>query len=355
MYNTTAGGYTLWFVILLAFGKIAATSLSIGIGGSGGVFAPSLFIGVTSGYAYGDIAHHIFGAAAGQPALYAVVAMGAVFASAARAPLTSLASVVEMTGDFSLTLPVMLAVAIAATISRALSYSTIYTAKLLRRGTDIDRTTPWRALADLKVADAMQPFRPPLTVPPPASASASASAAAGNDSAPDWAALAGPVTGRHDPQSLFATESLAQTLRQLEAYGRDGLPVLSPDGQQAEGWVTSASVLRAIAGEISDSQHEAARAQAGAGPEHDGEESPPREPPAPLSGYQLIDLTVTPASPAAGLPLGSITWPPGTAPVAVLHDHTHRPPGPATTLHPGDRISLLTPAPAPPHRSSPPE
>ena len=190
--------------------------------------------------------------------------MGAVFASAARAPLTSLASVVEMTGDFSLTLPVMLAVAIAATISRALSYATIYTAKLLRRGTDIDRTTPWRALADLKVADAMQPFRPPLTVPPPASASASASAAAGNDSAPDWAALAGPVTGQARPQSLFATESLAQTLRQLEAYGRDGLPVLSPDGQQVEGWVTSASVLRAIAGEISDSQHEAARAQAGA-------------------------------------------------------------------------------------------
>ena len=62
-------------------------------------FAPSLFIGVTSGMAYGDIVRNIFGAAAGQPALYAV------FASAARAPLTSLASVVEMTGDFALTLP----------------------------------------------------------------------------------------------------------------------------------------------------------------------------------------------------------------------------------------------------------
>ena len=73
--------------------------------------------------------------------------MGAVFASAARAPLTSLASVVEMTGDFALTLPVMLAVAIASTISRALSYGTIYTTKLLRRGTDIDRATPWRALS----------------------------------------------------------------------------------------------------------------------------------------------------------------------------------------------------------------
>jgi hypothetical protein len=113
---------------VLAFGKMLATSLSIGIGGSGGIFAPSLFIGVTSGY----IVNHLFGASAGQPALYAVVAMGAVFTSAARAPLTSLASVVEISGDFSLTLPVMLAVAIASMTSRAMSYGTIYTTKLLR-------------------------------------------------------------------------------------------------------------------------------------------------------------------------------------------------------------------------------
>ncbi len=139
MDKATAGGYALWFLVILAFGKILATSLSIGIGGSGGIFAPSLFIGVTSGYAYGDIVNHLFGASAGQPALYAVVAMGAVFAAAARAPLTSLASVLEMSGDFSLALPVMLAVAIASTVSRALSYGTIYTTKLLRRGTDIDR------------------------------------------------------------------------------------------------------------------------------------------------------------------------------------------------------------------------
>ena len=124
----------LWFLIVLAAGKIIACSLTLGIGGSGGVFAPSLFIGVTSGMAFGEIADHLLGPGAGQPALYAVVAMGAVFASAARAPLTSLASVVEMTGDFTLTLPVMLAVAIATATSRALSYGTIYTTKLLRRG-----------------------------------------------------------------------------------------------------------------------------------------------------------------------------------------------------------------------------
>jgi chloride channel protein, CIC family len=246
MYQATAGQYALWFLVVLAFAKITATSLSIGIGGSGGIFAPSLFIGVTSGMAFGDVAHHIFGAAAGQPALYAAVAMGAVFASAARAPLTSLASVVEMTGDFALTLPVMLAVAIASTLSRALSYGTIYTTKLLRRGTDIDRTTPWRALSDLTVASVMRPFRTPLPVPP----------ADGHDGAaspPTRASLAGPVVDQGDPQALFGTESLAQGLRQLEIYGHEGLPVLSADGRQVQGWITAQGVLRAIGREIATS------------------------------------------------------------------------------------------------------
>jgi chloride channel protein, CIC family len=142
MDKAVAGSYALWFLVVLAAGKILACSLTLGIGGSGGVFAPSLFVGATSGMAFGDTASHLLGAAAGPPALYAVVAMGAVFASAARAPLTSVASVVELTGDYVLTLPVMLAVAVAAAVSRALSYSTVYTAKLLRRGVDIDRAAP---------------------------------------------------------------------------------------------------------------------------------------------------------------------------------------------------------------------
>ena len=263
MYKTAAGGYALWFLVILAFGKILACSMSIGIGGSGGVFAPSLFIGVTSGYAYGDIVNHLFGAAAGQPALYAVVAMGAVFTSAARAPLTSLASVVEMSGDFSLTLPVMLAVAIASSVSRALSYGTIYTTKLLRRGTDIDRAVPWRAVTDLKITDVMRPFQPALPVPPGGTVPAAhGGSPAGNGSAQKPDAVPGPVTDSREPQALFASESLGQALPQLEVYGRDGLPVMSPDGQRVEGWVTGASVLRALARQVAGSQAAATQAPA---------------------------------------------------------------------------------------------
>jgi chloride channel protein, CIC family len=344
MYKTTAGDYALWFVLLLTFGKIAATSLSIGIGGSGGVFAPSLFIGVTSGMAFGDIVHHLFGPGAGQPVLYAVVAMGAVFTAAARAPLTSLASVVEMTGDFSLTLPVMLAVAVASTVSRALSYGTIYTTKLLRRGTDIDRATPWRALADLKVTDAMHPFRVPLPV------RANGSSARGDLTA-DVAAVAGPVTRRLDPQAVFAGESLGQALRQLEVYGRDGLPVISGDGRQIRGWVTNTSVLQALARQLSTARTETSRAQPAADWGHEDLESSLREPPAPLHGYRVAEISIGGDSPAAGKRLGDVAWPPGCVAVSVLRSGMLRPAGPAVTLRAGDRVSLLAPAPSRPGKA----
>jgi chloride channel protein, CIC family len=366
MYQTTAGDYAIWFMLLLAFGKIAATSLSLGIGGSGGVFAPALFIGVTSGMAFGDIAARLFGPAAGQPVLYAVVAMGAVFTAAARAPLTSLASVVELTGDFSLTLPVMLAVAVASAVSRALSYGTIYTTKLLRRGTDIDQATPWRALADLQVTDAMHPLRVPLPVRGAASGAADGEggaadgeggAADGEGGAadgvrpgqpPDLAAIAGPVTRRIDPQAVFGGETLGQALRQLEVYGRDGLPVLSGDGRLIEGWLTNASVLQALAAKLSAAQADAARAQLAADWGHDDLESAVREPPDPLPGYQVAEISIAAGSAAAGKRLGDVAWPAGYTPVSVLRGGQLRPASPALVLRSGDRLSLLFPAPPAP-------
>jgi chloride channel protein, CIC family len=326
MYKAVAGQYVLWFLLVLAAGKILACSLTMGIGGSGGVFAPSLFVGATSGMAFGLTADHIFGPGAGQPALYAAVAMGAVFASAARAPLTSVASVVEMTGDYALTLPVMLAVAIATATSRALSYGTIYTTKLLRRGQDIDRAAPWRAFADLKAADAMRLFPVPLPIPP----------ASGSNTAPcptpaEVTSGLGAVTYQTGPQAVTASESLAQTLRQLEVYGRDGLPVLSADGRQIEGWITNASVLRTVAGRIGSAPSQG-----------NGPGGPALAPPTPVNGYQVVEMTVGDASPAVGANLGQVSWPAGTIPVSVLRHRRLADPDPDLKLAAGDRVSLLT-------------
>ena len=331
MYATFAGHYGLWFLLVLAAGKILACSLTIGIGGSGGVFAPSLFVGASSGMAFGMIANHLIGPAVGDPALYAIVGMGAVFASAARAPLTALASTVEMTGDYALTLPVMLAVAVATTVSRALSYGTIYTTKLLRRGIDIDR--PTFAFAALTAGDAMHPFTDPLDLNRRA-----------GDAHWDWTALLGPVTRVREPQALFANDSLAQALQQLVLYGRDGLPVIDTDARRVQGWLTNQNVLRAVATYLADAEPDMAASRTAAKwadphagtAEHDLRSE--------LDGYRIVEHTLAPDSAAVGRTLGELDWPAGHLPVSVLHDRRLVEADPTVRLTTGDRISILGPA-----------
>ncbi|HJP80265.1 MAG TPA: chloride channel protein [Pseudonocardiaceae bacterium] len=334
MYRAVAGNYTLWFLLLLVVGKMIATSLTIGIGGSGGVFAPSLFVGATSGMAFGVIVDHVFGPGAGQPALYAIVGMGAVFASAARGPLTALASVVEMTGDFTLTLPVMLAVAISTMTSRAISYGTIYTTKLLRRGTDIDRATPTHAFDELTVAEAMHPFSRPLAIPDHVT---------GHSTTPDWDALLGPVTRTREPQLLFANDSLAQAVRQLALYGRDGLPVGSIDGQSVQGWLTNQSVMRAVAHQLTNAEPDIAAGQRAAewADPHAGTAGHALN--SQLHGYHIVERTLTEKSGAVGRTLGELDWPVGHLPVSVLHNRRLLDADPAVRLTAGDRISFLVP------------
>jgi CIC family chloride channel protein len=134
MNQAIAGNEALWFLLILMAGKMLTARLTIGIGGSGGVITPSLFIGAMAGTAFGVIAGHLFGRPPEHPPSTGVTAMAAVLAAAAQAPLTAIASLAEMTGNYGLILPVMLAVGMAAGLARRLSYGTVYTLKLLRRG-----------------------------------------------------------------------------------------------------------------------------------------------------------------------------------------------------------------------------
>ena len=171
---------------------------------------------------------------------------------------------------------------------------------------------------------------------------------AGNGSAPGPEALPGPVTYRHDAQALFASESLGQALRQLEVYGRDGLPVLSADGHRVQGWVTSAGVLRALAREVSGAHREAAQAQAAAGGDDGDAEAMLKHPPVPLPGYQVIEITISDGSPAAGRKLDDVRWPPAAPPSRCCAAGGSTRPDPGSDLRPGDRVSLLIPEPQDP-------
>jgi CIC family chloride channel protein len=224
-----------------------------------------------------------------------------------------------------------------------ISYGTIYTTKLLRRGTDINRAAPWRAVADLKVTDVMRPFQPALPLPPGATAAETADrgGAAGDLGRK---ALAGPVTYRQNVRALFASESLGKALRQLAVHGRDGLPVVSPDSRELEGWVTSEGVLRALAHRVAGTAAETADAQAAAHGEPDDARAVLEQPPASLPGYCLAEIAITGDSPPAGRKLGEVSWPPASIPVSVLRAGSLHPADQGITLAAGDRVSLLIPA-----------
>ncbi len=139
---------------ILVVVKLAATSFTIGSGGSGGVFAPSLFIGAMVGSTFGAIAHHLMPNVTAPPGAYALVGMGALFAGSARAPVTAVLILFEMTGDYRIIVPLMCCVVTSNLIAERLSVDDIYTTKLRRRGIRLRRAMQ-DPLETVKVADAM--------------------------------------------------------------------------------------------------------------------------------------------------------------------------------------------------------
>jgi len=135
--------------------KILATSFTLGSGGSGGVFAPSLFMGAMFGGAFGTLANRLFPSLVAPPGAFALVGMAAVFSAASRAPITAIIIVFEMTGNYAIILPLMMAVVISTFIAQRLSPESIYTLKLIRRGVDVHPQEEVDILEKISVSDVM--------------------------------------------------------------------------------------------------------------------------------------------------------------------------------------------------------
>ncbi len=264
-----AGRYGLAFLVVLLLGKMLATSLTIGVGGSGGVFAPSLFIGAMLGEAFGVLAHAAVPGIVGPAGAYALVGMGAVFAGAARAPITAVLIMFELTGEYSIILPLMLAVVVATAVSRRISRDTIYTLKLRRRGVDLDHRPGDAQLRDRYVDEAMQPAPPTLDGALPLSTAARRLLASGHPALPvsTDGHFAGVVTARavaeamaddeqatahtigrlaEMPPTVTPTTALADALGVLVPTDATGVPVLDDEGT-LRGWITHQSLLRVLA------------------------------------------------------------------------------------------------------------
>lgn len=149
------GSLTLKFLLLLVLLKVIALSLTLGSGGSGGVFAPNLFIGAMLGGAFGVGVNYLFPSFTGNPGAYALVGMAAVFAGVSRATLTAIIILFEMTLDYHIILPLMFACVVADGVAWALSRDTIYTKKLTNRGIFVDMDMEVNPLELNRVRDFM--------------------------------------------------------------------------------------------------------------------------------------------------------------------------------------------------------
>lgn len=140
----------------LIFAKLGATSITLGTGGSGGIFAPSLFMGAMAGGFFGWVVNILFPGITASPAAYALVGMGALVAGTTHAPITAILIIFEMTGNYKIILPMMITCILSTLVAISLKNGSIYTIKLLRRGVDISGGLEQNILRGLKVRQIMK-------------------------------------------------------------------------------------------------------------------------------------------------------------------------------------------------------
>lgn len=156
-----AGGVTLGLALALGVAKVLATSLTIGSGGSGGVFAPTLYVGAMLGGVIGQVFANLTPGIATQTVGYSLSGMAALIAGSARAPLTSIIIVPEMTGDWNVLPALMISCIISYYVSSyLLNRSSIYTLKLEKRGIDIKRLSVQDYLDLVSVGEVMEKLAP---------------------------------------------------------------------------------------------------------------------------------------------------------------------------------------------------
>ncbi len=223
--------------------KIVAVSITIGSGGSGGVFAPSLFIGAMTGGAVGTAVNAIWPAATAGPGTYALVGMVAVVGATTHAPITAIVIIFELTDDYAIMLPLMISCILATLVAMRLQRASIYTKKLLRRGVDIHKGQDVNVVRHLLVRDQMRTDA--ATVPPGATMMETVAALVRHPGATlfvvdDDRRLLGIITAHQRRTVLTDPQSFEALLIAQDIMQETGFPSVTPDD-------TLADVMRRLA------------------------------------------------------------------------------------------------------------
>lgn len=151
----------LWFgFVILLFIKLIATNITLSSGGSGGIFAPSLFLGAISGAIYGMLVNYLFPEMTAPIGAYAIVGMGAVVAGATHAPITATLIIFELTNDYKIILPMLITCTLSTLMCRRMNKDSIYTLKLSLQGINLNQSPEAILMKSYKVKDVMRKKAP---------------------------------------------------------------------------------------------------------------------------------------------------------------------------------------------------
>ena len=224
--RTLNGEYTIKILCGLLALKLFATAVTLSCRFGGGVFSPGLVIGVFAGAAFGGTLGVILPDASAGPAYYAMIGMGAMSGAIIGAPISTTLIVFEMTGDYTMTMSLMVAVALATMLVQTLAEKSFFHWQLSRRGYDVSEGPQGVILKTIRVRDVM-------------------------DAMPQQASLA------KDAVRLLANQSLGEALAILEKHNEDGLPVTDlTEPTVVIGYLSSVKALSAYNRALIDSHIE---------------------------------------------------------------------------------------------------
>jgi len=334
----------LWVVLLLPFGKILSTSLSISSGGSGGIFGPGMVIGAMVGASLWRLGYTVLPGMPADAAPFVIIGMMALFGGIAHAPLAVMLMVAEMTGNLSLLAPAMLAVGLSYLV---VGNNTIYTSQIDSRADSPAHRARMRfpLLSSLTVADAQTPL--PVVIRP--TMSVDEAAALIDDGSLEGAPvvdadgrLMGVLTRADlrlispearatttvaaamngEPVAAVSSQTLDVVLETLATHRVRWLPVLaSHDDRRVVGIVAAGDVVRAYRGALNS----AVRGVSGL-----------------AGGGEMLDLTVGAGSAVAGKTLAELRLMPETLVVSVHRGDEILVPRASMQLLPGDVASVLS-------------
>jgi len=274
------GQYALSVLLLLLVAKIGVTSICIAFRFGTGVFSPALFIGAMTGGAFGHLAAAGFPDLASDPGLYAIVGMGAVAAAVLGAPISTILIVFELTGDYEVTIAVMIAAALASMLSSSLYSPSFFLAQLKRRGLSLEEGKASHLLKSTGVRAVMTSDFATVSEATPLAKLRDYLIAQGGGKilvTDEAGVLKGEValgdlpTDAFDPESAkgmtaadilranppvaYADETLEQGLRLLERTGEHEIPVLSDEsGRHVVGILNHEKLLEDYTRALLDSQ-----------------------------------------------------------------------------------------------------